>query len=463
MPGLFPLEDEDDALKGLLGMEALQAPALSDPSARAMATAPIAAQVPANTNASAPSIAQQRTPDLDAYEALAGVGGPPKADSTLDKAGIYLAMLADLAMNKGRSMGPLIAAGVKQPDDDLRNYELQMQDAQSRARIAHQLGQGKGDAETLAIRKAENEARMRQLALQERQAERDAANGGISPAELRRIQLAEQEAALRRGEREDDRAFRKQQAEDGLELRRQQLAQQAEIAAGVADTRADKHRSDQSRQFTTDSGKWLDLAGYLREADRLLAENPKDIPGAGWGDAWKVDADVPLVGVGKTGLDVQNALGNIRDLLARERSGAAFAGKEREDLYSLAAGLNSSDESKIRSAVSGMGAAAKRALMARRTGREGPADDVLRNAEVYEWLAPAASRETAPTPEPGDTLPVTGGTNTRIADTPAIPAQAQEPPAGKVLMQEPGPTGKVGYVPADKVEEAKRRGARVIQ
>jgi hypothetical protein len=368
--------------------------------------------------------------DYDAMSALADIGPPPQRGSrTPADIASAMAMLADAFLNKGRTIGPLLGQLAARQDPEVDNYKLRMDDAMKRAQIQRTLQGSHADPALLEQRKRESDLRDRQIAYEEAKlaASMKGGSGGLTPEQ----QLAQSRFAYQQEQDARELEMRKSQMEqaaadraEAMALRRAQLE---DIAASRRDRegeRLDRRKSDQSRQFTNDSSRYLELAGYLRQADQMAGEHPDDLPGAGWGDAAKLDNDWPLVGVGKEGLDVKNVLGNIRDLLARERTGAAFAGKEKEELYSLAAGLDSSDESKIRAALKGLSAATKRAILARRTGREEAADEVLSNMGVSNWLGASQRPAAAPAPSPSGRLPITGGGRGRFDGAPPIPSSA---------------------------------------
>lgn len=91
--------------------------------------------------------------DYDAMHALAGVGPPPKADSTPNDIAMALALFADAFADKGRAIGPILGAWASRKDPALESYELRMKDAMNRAQVQHLLQQGKGDQQQLELRK----------------------------------------------------------------------------------------------------------------------------------------------------------------------------------------------------------------------------------------------------------------------------------------------------------------------
>jgi hypothetical protein len=370
MPGLFPEEeDEEEKWGALLGMPQLSAPALSDPSMRPQPM---------------PTAAPAQPDPAEHWEALAnGLPTPPTLEAHRDNGGLILAMFADAILNKGRSLGTLMAAAAKpKPNADIENYQLQRQHALDQAGIAARMQRPEQDPRTLALRERGLELQSRGLDLEQ---------GRLDAASARGTQLTpEQQLARERFEFEKSNygqptAYQ----EETLDLRRQQAEAMQEQRAAAADTRKQNADTEQARKFTKDSGKYLDLGQALREVDGDFAKHPKDLPGVGELDRFQMNNDLPLVGAGEEGLKVRKDLAQVRDILARERSGAAFAGKEKEELYRLAAGLDSSNEAEVRASVAGIKKLVQGSLRARRVGREDIADRVLGEAGIGDWLGPA--------------------------------------------------------------------------
>jgi hypothetical protein len=401
MPGLFPFEeDEGEKWGALLGMPPLSAPALSDPSMQPQGP-PGPEQAELALNQTPPlGHAENRdkpAPVMDHWQALAdGLPEPPQMEAHRDQTGLILAMFADAILNKGRSLGPLVAAASKPlPNVDRENYELQRQHALDRAGIAERMQRSQGDPETLAIRKAENDARMRALGLQEQQFKANQANGGLTPYQLKEFEARHQESAGRDADRDEDRALRREQMRSSQAARTEAASMRADLADERRTRQQQVDHAENARKFTKDSGKYLELGQAIREVDGDFAKHPKDLPGVGELDRFQLDNDWPLVGAGEDGLKVRKDLANVRDILARERSGAAFAGNEKKELYRLAAGLDSSNEAEIRASIAGIKKLVQGSLRARRVGREDVADEVLGESGLGNFLGnPGASRET---------------------------------------------------------------------
>lgn len=156
----FPL-DENDKWRALLGMPQLSAPALSDPSMQPMqlGAAPDLPESPSD-QPDAPGQPPQPAvpPGMEHFAALAhpnfdSIGSPPQATGP-DKGQLALAMFADLLLNKGRSLGPLIGTMAQGTDAvDEENYRRRMQDAKDRAQMEHLRQGSHTDPELIALRK----------------------------------------------------------------------------------------------------------------------------------------------------------------------------------------------------------------------------------------------------------------------------------------------------------------------
>jgi hypothetical protein len=452
-PFLNPNDENDPLLNwgaSLSGGQQLNAPDIPQLSPASMqpAAPPAPAAPPQN--------------DYGAMEALAGLGPPPKSDGTANNIAMALAMLADAALDKGRAIGPIMGAWASRKDPALETYQLGMDDAMKRAQIAHLMGQAHGDPEATANRKRALDLEEQRLNLGRDTLEvrkggvpgiKDAlAQLGMDPAVLEGMTDAQATALkgaitskLRQGD--SNAAWTDRYGPGGIREQTTIAAEGRKPAVAAATAAASKSAEiganagirgeDQAAAFGKENDKALELAHYLKQAEDTIAANPSDLPGVGQLDSMKMNNEAPLVGAGKEGIDFRKNLANIRDLLARERSGATFSGKEKEDLYRMAAGLDSSSEAEIKSAIQGMHGSVQSMLRARSTGREGPANAVMKNAGVSDWMGGQGADQA-----PG------------------------EPPAGKVLVQEPsqnGQPGRVGYIPADRLAEALRRGARRIQ
>lgn len=491
----FPQDDEEqEKWKALLGMDTLSAPALSDPAMQPEAMQLPAAPQPQSTLQTQPSIA----PDTTHWQALAGqLPDPPTAsyDPTMDKGGLILAAFADALLNKGRSIPTLIAAGSRPgPDVDMENYKRQRQHALDQAQVQHLIQAGRGqamDPERAAIMRDENDiARERIKYEREALAARSGNSAALNALDSDETQHLQQVAL---GMGADPEVVKTMTGADILKWRPQigsaAAAQRSQAnwneRYGVGGVREQVDIGKEGRAV----GRELSKEG--REQERVAAQST--IPG------WRQNPNVaPTKDTAADAREIVDALGEVeyaaneltklhgelgkqaalgklnvvigaddaaqkvaraqllhQKLLASERKLQNMGVPQRYELEMLQSAepqLTSLDGILNAGNVYPTVASEARAQAARRLKVFG-----------YEPDDAPASRETqTPTGVGGlERLPVTGGTSTRISDTPPTPTQGQAPPGGKVLVQLPD--GRVGYLPSEAADEAVKRGARIIQ
>jgi hypothetical protein len=369
MPGLFP-EDEEESFAELAG---LQAPMLRDPGALAMATAPIDAQLP--------SVEPQRTPEMDAFEALAGVGEPPEAKNRdWDRAGLILAMFADA-----------IAGGGMRAGENIENYQLKMSDAYKRAQIANMLQESRGhqaDPQVLAIRQAENDARLKQLAFEEKRLEAREKGEALSPAE----QLARE-----RFDWEESRA--EKQAADGgltpyqkesLELRKQAALNSSATRTAAEGARSAAQQAQSDQRFATNAGKyWNDTEYYrtgaqaMQQLDGVLGKYKEgdDLPAVGM-----IDSRIPKWALEGDGLAISSAQDWMNNAIQRAESGAAAPIPEELGYKIRTGSAPGATEAQFREGVRAAREYLKGQLSSRASGMESEARDVLKRQGLDSWV-----------------------------------------------------------------------------
>jgi hypothetical protein len=492
----FPQDDEAKKWQALLGMDTLSAPALSDP---AMQPQPAPQQAPMQFQPAQqpqPSLA----PDTSHWQALAGqIPDPPTAsyDGTADKAGLILAMFADAMLNKGRSMGPLVAAAARPgPDVDLENYHRQRQHALDQAQVEHLMMAGRGqqidptraaieqeqnsiardrlkyEREALAAR-AGSSAALNDLSSDETQHLQQVALGmGGDPSVVQnmtgadilkwRPQIGSAAASIRSQDnwttRNDVREQNKLDAEGRRplvagEVAKAQTLGRLEAANGTPDEAITNFEAANPKLAVSDSGTFRTLASNPRTA----AQRQQQIMTA------------------TRALDASERLRKIEQAYEAipfaERLGeeATALKTEYETLVTEHQGILQ------RIAASGAGSAQEREIMRdgipsihdpRASGKLKGVESML-HLNVAANLAPygisVREDKTAPRAEPS--APASRETQTPTGPslgvtTGSLP-KVNEVPGGKVLMQLPD--GRVGYVPAANVDEAAKRGARIIQ
>jgi hypothetical protein len=164
-------EEERKRLEGI-AMPELTAPDIQDPRAAAIGW------LGGGGGASAPAM-PEAPPAMSAMQPQYDIPEPPHMRP--NTAGLIAAAIADLALNKGRSLGTLIGTmATSSGQADELNWRNQRQTALDRASIAHQLQASKGNAidpERAAIMREENAISRDRLAY-EREALAARAGGG---------------------------------------------------------------------------------------------------------------------------------------------------------------------------------------------------------------------------------------------------------------------------------------------
>lgn len=389
---------------------------------------------------------QQEAPAMQ----MPSIPEPPEAST--NTGGLIAAAIADLVLNKGRSMGTLIGHHATSSDQVAKeNWMRKRQHALDTAQMQRMAGSGR-DPREIAIAQGHLAARQRELDQAERRMMGVGGPEALTPAER---------LARERFEWEKDQAGKPKPPPEMTPYQRAMLDNSAAARSDAAEAKGEATYSKQAREFEKDSGDYLSLGQSVRAADDLTKKYPKDIPGVGEYDRFKMDNDLPFVGAGEEGVQARKTLDLLREKFRHAQTGAAGSVQEMSKLERLAAGLNSSNELEVRAAIGGIREYAQSRLNAKRTGREEAADDVIRNAGLGGWLPQQdASRETpgatAPGAIPGQNLGVTSGRVPGINDGPKPPA------TGMVQMRDPR-TGVTKMVPAQNVEAARARGLEVVQ
>lgn len=352
------------------------------------------------------------TQDAPEMPSMPSIPEPPMATS--NNGGLIAAAIADLVLNKGRSLGSLIGHMATSGDQiEKENWMRQRQHALDTAQMQRATQGRHVDPEVLAIRQAENAARMRALGIEERRMDtlEKGGTGALTPEQ----QLARERFDWEKSKRERPSTYE----EESLDLRRQQIAESAaareemialrrqqleDIGAArqeAADAKKQAATSEQSRTFTKEADDYLKIAQQVNAIEGSMRANPKDLPGVGQVDGWKMNNDWPLVGAGNEGVRLRQDLALLADTVLRAQTGAAAPLSEKAAIEQMATGSLKSDEVQIRSAIAAMKKFAVDNLRARRVGRESAADNVLGEVGLRDFVGapvvpPVVPRATGP-------------------------------------------------------------------
>lgn len=466
--GFYPDQTDDEHWKALLGMGDLQAPMLHDPQAQQMAAAPVAAQLP---------------PEHQAMQALA-YGPPPMLsgdNDTMRKIAMALAMFTDVAMNKGRTMGPIMAAGLAPgPDVQLENWRRQRQYALDQSHMQHELAGHEVDPRILANRQRALDLQSRGLDIQEKQlgartegmsGARDAAIAlGADPKMLEGMTDAQVSAwksaitaQLRQGgsnqawEHRNEVRVGDQIATEG---RRPDVAAATTAAQTTARLNATNGTPDEA------------IANFQAANPKLEVTDPGTFRSLGSNPRTAAQRQQQL-------MTATRALDASAELLRLEKEYSAIPFDQRLSDHALS--LSSEYDQLVNEhqgiiqkiASSGSGSVNEREVIrggipsihnpiasSRLSGIE-----KMLHVNVNATLAPygigvvgdrkPVARATQSQEPAGGGLGVTSGSGPLVGDG------SHDPPGGKVLMQLPD--GRVGYIPAENAQEAIKQGARRIQ
>jgi hypothetical protein len=215
-----------------------------------------------------------------------------------------------------------------------------------------------------------------------------------------------------------------------------------------ASGRVDAHRDeDFATRYAEKNQNELDIAALIQDVEK----SPGGVP-PGFFERFR--NSITARGIDPARMESWQSKHMVLELWARSQSGMAISQTE-DGRFMTQVGLNpTASAEQVESAYNVLGRVVDRRLrgaavanpeVARRVGVEAYGLDPDR------WFgAGKPSRATGPVPS--------------VNSSPVPKASdVHEPPAGKVLVQEPGPAGKVGYIRADQLKEALRRGARRIQ
>lgn len=273
----LPNEDEDERDRELEGGGYVP-PAPPPPAPK------LPAAMPATTFASDPSFASAAADPLqslakreDPTDYGAGLPAPPmmKGRTTADDAGMALALLADLALNKGSNAGLLIGGMAQGSSKDVpyENYKRQMDHSKALADLAYTRRRGFKDAES------DNLAAERLRLAQERFAagqEKDAQTRARAEA-LRNLDSdetrAEQDMAIGMGM--DAKEARKYTGEQ-LRTWRTQIGRDTALEQSDELIRGRMQYGDTLARGREERGETRKIAGEEREEGRTLAHRATD-------------------------------------------------------------------------------------------------------------------------------------------------------------------------------------------
>jgi hypothetical protein len=280
-----------------------------------------------------------------------------------------------------------------------------------------------------------------------------AAGDGMTPYQRRSMELREREIAVRE--------------KGGAKGVAAAAAPEADPDAPHEPKFTDKQTADLAGKVWKDTEYLRSGASFLQSAEKVLEKYPEgeDIPGAGTADSLK-----PSRFLDEDGLAIRQAQQWMNNAIQRADSGAAAPIAE-ELKFAIRAGANAgASEAEFRAGMTAARQHLQGELSSAAAGRESIARDVYRRQGIEDWVfgkpegapekPPAPAKRTssaAMSPPAGDTLDVSPA-----AKATAKISASQPITGGLVPMVDPR-TGVQKMVPADRVDEAEKRGLKRVQ
>jgi hypothetical protein len=320
-------------------------------------------------------------PAFDLEDPRYQIPDPPRRSAPIG--GLIAAAIADLALNKGRSLPQLIGAAATRPGElDAENWAMQRQAALDRASIARQQARAahaqEVDPRLMAIREAELNARLQSLALSNRRLDARVDGSRVAEAEPSPEDRSTPAPPLTPTQQLARERFEYQKLKD--------LKSESDDPTPADRARAEKSYAEAAEKFRREQKFNLDAAKAVAKAQGIVATSPEgDIEGIGMWDSRMADAFPGIVS--ERSRDMASARSWLQQMLLRQETGAAAPRDEKAELAIRAGSRPGATEAEFKTALRAASGILRSRIRGGRVGREDAADAVLRETGVYPWVA----------------------------------------------------------------------------